>query len=54
MVWGIENFSQRLEDAKSGKKSSVFSQSFYTHRFGYKMQMSICPYGDGKCRLFWQ
>lgn len=47
MIWRIPSFSQRQEDAKSGKFTSIYSLPFYTHRYGYKMCLRLYPYGDG-------
>ena len=37
MIWKIPQFSQRMEDAHSGKYTSIFSLPFYSGRYGYKM-----------------
>ena len=50
MIWRIPNFSQRQEDAKSGKFTSIYSLPFYTHRYGYKMCLRLYPFGDGAGR----
>ena len=47
MVWKVPQFSQRMEDAKSGKYTSIFSLPFYTSRYGYKMCLRLYILGDG-------
>ncbi|XP_064653213.1 TNF receptor-associated factor 4-like [Lineus longissimus] len=49
-LWKIDNYEERLADAKSGKKTTLFSPPFYTHRHGYRLTMSACLNGDGKAR----
>ncbi|KAK3084576.1 hypothetical protein FSP39_015701 [Pinctada imbricata] len=50
LVWKIEKWNEKVEDAKLGKKPTIFSPPFLTSRHGYKMAMSLCPYGDGRGR----
>ena len=47
MVWKIPQFSQRMNDAESGKYTSIFSLPFYTSRYGYKMCLRLYILGDG-------
>lgn len=47
-VWKIEQWADKIHEAKLGRKSTLFSPPFLTSRHGYKMAMSLCPYGDGK------
>ncbi len=47
MVWKIPQFSQRMDDAKSGKYTSIFSLPFYTGHYGYKMCLRLYILGDG-------
>ena len=47
MVWKIPQFSQRREDARSGKYTSIFSLPFYSGRYGYKMCLRLYILGDG-------
>ncbi|XP_074642412.1 TNF receptor-associated factor 4-like [Tubulanus polymorphus] len=49
-LWRIDKYEERLADAKSGKKTTIFSPPFYSHRHGYKMTVSVCLYGDGRAR----
>jgi hypothetical protein len=51
-LWKIDNYEERLADAKSGKKTTLFSPPFYTHRHGYRLTMSACLNGDGKGTCF--
>ncbi|XP_011456656.4 TNF receptor-associated factor 4 [Magallana gigas] len=50
LVWKIEKWEYKMEEAKLGRKTTIFSPPFLTARHGYKMAMSICPYGDGRAR----
>ena len=47
MVWKIPQFSQRMEDARTGKYTSIFSLPFYSARYGYKMCLRLYILGDG-------
>ena len=47
LVWKIKNFARRKLDADSGKTLSLYSQPFYTSRYGYKMCARIYLNGDG-------
>ena len=48
LIWKIDNYTAKLEEAKAGKKPTIFSPPFLTSRHGYKLAMSCCLYGDGK------
>ncbi|XP_060586823.1 TNF receptor-associated factor 4-like [Ruditapes philippinarum] len=50
MVWRIEKWAEKVHEAKLGRKATLFSPPFLTSRHGYKMALSLCPYGDGKAR----
>ncbi|XP_067928241.1 TNF receptor-associated factor 4-like isoform X2 [Watersipora subatra] len=50
LIWKIDNYSAKLEEAKAGKKPTIFSPPFLTGRHGYKLAMSCCLFGDGKAR----
>lgn len=52
LIWKIDNYSAKLEEAKAGKKPTIFSPPFLTSRHGYKLAMSCCLYGDGKGERF--
>ena len=47
MVWKIPQFSQRMEDARTGKYISLFSLPFYSGHCGYKMCLRLYILGDG-------
>ena len=47
MVWKIPQFKQRMNNAESGKYTSIFSLPFYTCRYGYKMCLRLYILGDG-------
>uniref|UniRef100_A0A1I8FJ31 TRAF-type domain-containing protein n=1 Tax=Macrostomum lignano TaxID=282301 RepID=A0A1I8FJ31_9PLAT len=42
LVWRIDSYQERLAEAKSGKKTTLFSPPFLTHRYGYKLILSTC------------
>ena len=50
LIWKIDNYAEKLQDAKSGKKTTIYSPPFLTSRHGYKMALSLCLYGDGKSK----
>uniref|UniRef100_A0A1I8G0B1 TNF receptor-associated factor n=2 Tax=Macrostomum lignano TaxID=282301 RepID=A0A1I8G0B1_9PLAT len=50
LVWRIDNYQEKLAEAKAGKKATIFSPPFLTNRHGYKLALSACLYGDGKFR----
>ena len=47
MLWKIPQFTQRMEDARTGKYTSIFSLPFYSGRYGYKMCLRLYILGDG-------
>ncbi|XP_077968199.1 TNF receptor-associated factor 3-like isoform X2 [Styela clava] len=47
LVWRIRDYERRKEDAKRGRTLSLYSQPFYTSRYGYKMCTRIYLNGDG-------
>ena len=47
MVWKIPQFSQRMDDARTGKCTSIFSLPFHSSRYGYKMCLRLYILGDG-------
>uniref|UniRef100_H2YBL8 MATH domain-containing protein n=1 Tax=Ciona savignyi TaxID=51511 RepID=H2YBL8_CIOSA len=47
MVWKIQNYSRRKRESVSGRTLSLYSQPFYTSRYGYKMCARIYLNGDG-------
>ncbi|XP_071944077.1 TNF receptor-associated factor 4-like [Antedon mediterranea] len=50
LVWKINNYAERVQDAKIAKKTTIFSPPFLTGRHGYKLSMSACLNGDGKAK----
>ena len=46
-IWKIPSFLQRMEDARTGKYTSIYSLPFYTGRYGYKMCLRLYILGDG-------
>ena len=47
MIWKVPQFSQRMEDARTGKYTSIFSLPFYSGRYGYKMCLRLYIPRDG-------
>ncbi|KAJ8043386.1 TNF receptor-associated factor 4 [Holothuria leucospilota] len=50
LVWKIDKYAERFQEAKTGKKITIFSPPFLTSRHGYKMAVSLCLNGDGKAK----
>jgi beta-xylosidase len=50
-IWKIDHYSERLEEARTNKKTTLFSPPFLTSRHGYRLALSICLCGDGKGEL---
>ncbi|XP_033102354.1 TNF receptor-associated factor 4-like [Anneissia japonica] len=48
LVWKIDHYAERLQDAKLAIKTTIFSPPFLTGRNGYKLALSVCLNGDGK------
>lgn len=48
LLWKIKDFRRGYEEATSETKTTLQSPVFDTHRNGYKMQLSLCPNGDGR------
>ncbi|CAH8291467.1 unnamed protein product, partial [Heterobilharzia americana] len=49
-LWKIDSYAEKLNNAKSGKQNALFSPPFYTHRYGYRMALSVSLYGNGDAR----
>ena len=47
LIWKITDYHRRKEDAMSGRNVSLYSQPFYSSRFGYKMCLRVYLNGDG-------
>ncbi|XP_071486784.1 TNF receptor-associated factor 4-like [Diadema antillarum] len=50
LVWKIDKYAERMQEAKTGKKVTIFSPPFLTSRHGYKLSVSLCLNGDGKAK----
>ena len=48
LIWKIDNYEEKLQEGKTGKKTTIYSPPFLTSRHGYKLALSACLYGDGK------
>ena len=47
LLWKIKDYPRRKQDAITGRTLSLYSQPFYTGRFGYKMCARVYLNGDG-------
>jgi TNF receptor-associated factor 4 len=47
-IWKIDHYQERLQEARTNKKTTLFSPPFLTSRHGYRLALSICLCGDGK------
>jgi TNF receptor-associated factor 3 len=47
LIWKIGGYADRKQKAKEGRIISLYSQPFYTSRYGYKMSARIYLNGDG-------
>lgn len=47
LIWKICEYQRRRRDAVNGTTLSLYSQPFYTNRFGYKMCARVYLNGDG-------
>lgn len=47
LVWRVDDFEKRRQDAISGTCTSIYSSPFYTNNFGYKMCLRLYLNGDG-------
>ncbi|XP_070577609.1 TNF receptor-associated factor 3-like isoform X2 [Ptychodera flava] len=47
LIWKIKDYTRRKHDAVVGKTLSLYSQPFYTSRYGYKMCARVYLNGDG-------
>lgn len=48
LLWKIDNYTNKFQEAKSGKKNTIYSPTFLTNRHGYRLALSTSLYGDGK------
>ena len=47
LVWKIEGYQKKRQDAINGVKTSLYSSPFYSAQYGYKMCAKIYMNGDG-------
>ncbi|XP_033733710.1 TNF receptor-associated factor 3-like [Pecten maximus] len=47
LMWKIQDYRRRKQEAVNGRTLSLFSQPFYTSQFGYKMCARVYLNGDG-------
>ena len=47
LLWKIEGYQRKRQDAINGVKTALYSPSFYSAQFGYKMCAKIYMNGDG-------
>ncbi|XP_052768381.1 TNF receptor-associated factor 3-like [Mya arenaria] len=47
LLWKVRDYTRRKADALAGRTLSLYSQPFYTHRYGYKMCSRVYLNGDG-------
>ncbi|XP_028408842.1 TNF receptor-associated factor 3-like isoform X2 [Dendronephthya gigantea] len=47
LLWKIEDYQKKRQDAINGVKTSLYSQPFYSAQYGYKMCAKIYMNGDG-------
>lgn len=50
LLWKIDDFARRRNDAVTGQQSSFYGPAFYTSRHGYKMCARVYLNGDGMGR----
>ncbi|KAI0235258.1 TNF receptor-associated factor 3 [Lamellibrachia satsuma] len=48
LIWKIDAFPGKFEDASKGVNPVLYSSAFNAQ--GYKMALSLCPYGDGRAK----
>ena len=47
LIWKITDYTRRKKEAQEGRTLSLYSQPFYSSRFGYKMCCRVYLNGDG-------
>ena len=47
LLWKIDGYQRKRQDAINGVKTALYSQPFYSAQFGYKMCAKIYMNGDG-------
>lgn len=48
LLWKLKNFGKLIDEARDGTRTVIQSPVFDSHRNGYKLQLSLCPIGEGK------
>ena len=51
MLWKIDNYAKKMQEAEEGISIAIESPIFWLSRDGYRIQMSACLNGDGKGKL---
>ena len=46
-LWCIQNWNEKIDWARRGIDTFIYSDPFYSHRNGYKMRLLFFPDGDG-------
>ncbi|XP_031554759.1 TNF receptor-associated factor 5-like [Actinia tenebrosa] len=49
-LWKINKYSHRLAEAKNGRNVDIYSDPFYTGRYGYKLKCCVTLNGDGDAK----
>ncbi|XP_069118462.1 TNF receptor-associated factor 3-like [Argopecten irradians] len=47
LMWKVSGYQRRKQEAISGKIISIYSQPFYSSRYGYRMCARVYLHGDG-------
>ncbi|XP_028417569.1 TNF receptor-associated factor 3-like isoform X2 [Dendronephthya gigantea] len=47
LLWKIDGFQRKRQDAITGKKTALYSEHFYSAQYGYRMCAKIYMNGDG-------
>ncbi|CAB4034053.1 TNF receptor-associated factor 3-like [Paramuricea clavata] len=47
LLWKIESYQRKRQDAINGVKTALYSQHFYSAQYGYKMCAKVYMNGDG-------
>lgn len=47
LLWKITNWEARMNEAKRKESLELISPTFYTSQYGYKLQVSVFPFGNG-------
>ncbi|XP_013924528.1 PREDICTED: TNF receptor-associated factor 4 [Thamnophis sirtalis] len=47
LIWKISDYGRKLQEARLRSNYESFSPPFYTHRYGYRLQVSVFLNGNG-------